>query len=271
MRVIYRKVILALLGLTAVGMLVAGPVRSAPAPAESATAAVPFRYVVNAGLVKTRRTYAETDGTVHNVALVQDDKGVISSFVEDEIVVRDDPAEVRALVETYHARALRQITVNMISTDGKPLPPVHTTPMTVLQLDATSSLLRLEQEAPTIKLQGTHAFSSAKSANLAAIFSHERAAGHHVELNFLSEGTAFPIRSKEQADQNGVSDAYKWPEFDHRAWQYVAAAGIKSRPTVAIIDGGFWLTSTGVPCGYRTIHYAKRRAASSENRICRET
>ena len=150
----------------------------------------------------------------------------------------------------YHARVVRQITVNLIR-DGKPLPPAHTTPMTVMQIDASSSPLHLEEEAPKIKAAGTHAFSSAKGANLAAIVARERAGGHSVALNILGQPDQFPTHSDEQADANSVSDAYKWPEFDHRAWQYAVDAGIKTHPIVAIIDSGFWLNSQGVPCGIK--------------------
>jgi len=218
-------------------------------PAHSAPVA-PFHYVVDPSLAKELRIYHESDDSSHTVALVKDDKGVTSEFVEDEVVVRNDPDEVKALVARYHARVVRQIIVNMFSAEGKPLPPARTTPQTVLQIDASSSPLHLEEEAPKIKASGTHAFSTAKSANLAAIVAHERAAGHAVLLNSLLHGLQFPTTSTEQPDLNGVSDAYSWPEFDHRAWQYVLDAGIQTHPLVAIIDSGFWLNSQGIPCGY---------------------
>lgn len=220
------------------------------APPTASTETGPFHYVVDSSLLKESRTYRESNDTSHTVALVKDDKGVTSEFVEDEVVVRNDPDEVKALVAKYHARVVRQITVNLMSAEGKPLPPAHTTPQTVLQIDASSSPLHLEEEAPKIKASGTHAFSTAKSANLAAIVAHERAAGHAVLLNSLLHGLQFPTSSTEQPDQNGVSDAYQWPEFDHRAWQYVLDAGIQTHPLVAVIDSGFWLNSQGIPCGY---------------------
>jgi Subtilase family len=220
-----------------------------PAPT-APPAALPFHYVIDPSLVTEPQTYRESDGVLHTVALVKDDKGVTSEFVEDEVVVVNDPAEVKTLVSKYGARLVRQITVNVISAEGKPLPPAPTTPRTLLQIDASSSPLHLEEEAPRIKAVGTHAFSSARGANLAAIVASERAAGHPVRLNFLTRGMQFPTSSKEQPDLNGVSDAYLWPEFDHAAWQYVQDAGIKTHPLVAIIDGGFWLNSQGVPCGY---------------------
>jgi hypothetical protein len=220
----------------------------APAPPEASP--LPFHYVIDPSLVKEPATYRERDGVSHTVARVKDNKGITSEFVEDEVVVRNDPAEVDALVAKYHARVVRQITVSLIR-DGKPLPPAHTTPMTVVQIDASTSPLRLEEEAPKIKAAGTHAFSSAKGANLAAIVARERAGGHSVALNILGQPDQFPTSSAEQPDANSVSDAYKWPEFDHRAWQYAIDAGIKTNPVVAIIDSGFWLNSMGTPCGFR--------------------
>jgi hypothetical protein len=221
-----------------------------PTQTAAGAATASFHYVVDPSIVKKVRMYRESDDSMHAVAMVKDDKGVSSSFVEDEIVVRNEPAYVAKMVAKYHARVVRDITVKLTSAEGKPLPPVHITPMTVLAIDASTSSLRVEEEAPKIKLGGAHTFSTQKSANLAAIVAHERAAGHSLHLYFLGESAKFPTSSQEQADQNGVSDAYQWPEFDHRAWQYVAAAGIKSNPLVAILDGGFWLNSKGVPCGY---------------------
>ncbi len=222
----------------------------APTAPASDVAPAPFRYVVDPSVVKEPWTYHESDDTLHTVALVQDDKGVTSEFVEDEVVVTNDPAEVTALVAKYHAKVVRQITVNLISPEGKPLPPAKTTPRTVLQIDASASSLHLEEEAPKIKIVGTHSFSTARGANLAAIVANERAAGHAVQLNFLLRDMQFPTNSREQPDNDNVRDAYQWKEFDHRAWQYVLDAGIQTRPLVAIIDSGFWLNSHGIPCGY---------------------
>jgi hypothetical protein len=222
-----------------------------------------FQYSIDSTLLSKARTYRETNGALHDVALARDDKGITTAFVEDEIVVGDEPAEIDALVSKYNARILRKITVNMISTDGKPVQQPKTPPMTVLQIDPSTVSLKLEDEAPTIKAHGVHAFSSAKSANLSAIFAHERAAGHAVMLNVLGEGSGFPTSSTEQPDQYGLSDAYQWAEFDHRAWQYVLAAGIKMHPVVAIIDGGFWLNSQGEPCGYTYDSLCQSNAGNS--------
>ena len=211
-----------------------------------------FHYAIDPTIVKEARTYHEVaDRQEHAVAHVRDDKGSISSFVEDELVVRDDPAEVALLVSKYHAKVLRQITVNLMSPDGKPLGAAKTRPRTVLQLDATEAALALEDTLKKTDVRGAHTFTTQKSANLAAIMANEQAAGHAVQLNFLMHNTDFPTSTTEQADQNGVSNAFQWPEFDHRAWQYVIDMGIKTHPLVAIIDGGFWLNSNGVPCGIK--------------------
>ena len=218
------------------------PVVSPVAPA--------FHYTVNPTIIKTVRTYLEVaDKVEHPVATVKDDQGVTAEFVEDEIVVRDDPAEVEALVKKYNAKVLRQITVNVMSEDGQSLGAAKTTPRTVLLLDATTAPVDLQAAVKGTKLQGEHTFSSDRASRLAAIIAGEQTAGHAVNLNFLMQPTDFPTSSIEQKDGNGVSDAFQWPEFDHRAWQYAIDAGIKTHPMVAIIDGGFWLTINGVPCG----------------------
>jgi hypothetical protein len=221
-------------------------VRPSVAPSEMPA----FHFTVNPAIIKNVRTYHEVaDKAEHPVATVKDDQGTTSEFVEDEIVVRNDPAEVEALVKKYHAKVLRQITVNVTSEDGSSLGPAKTTPRTVLQLDATDAPVDLQAAAKGTKLQGEHVFSSERASRLAAIIASEQTAGHAVNLNFLMQPTDFPTSSIEQKDSNGVNDAFQWPEFDRRAWQYAIDAGIKTHPMVAIIDGGFWLTLNGVPCG----------------------
>ena len=44
--------------------------------------------------MKEASTYHERDGGAHIIAHVKDNKGVTSDFVEDEVVVRNDPTEV---------------------------------------------------------------------------------------------------------------------------------------------------------------------------------
>src|SRR5262249_28874241 len=89
---------------------------------------------------------------------------------------------------------------------------------------------------------------SEQAARLTALVASEVAAGSRVSLNFVSEGHAFLYSTAEQRDLNGVSDAFKWPEFDARAWQFLVAHRFTRRVKVAIIDGGFWLNSVGIPC-----------------------
>ena len=149
------------------------PVVSPVAPA--------FHYTVNPTIIKTVRTYLEVaDKVEHPVATVKDDQGVTAEFVEDEIVVRDDPAEVEALVKKYNAKVLRQITVNVMSEDGQSLGAAKTTPRTVLLLDATTAPVDLQAAAKGTKLQGEHTFSSDRASRLAAIIAGEQTAGHAV-------------------------------------------------------------------------------------------
>ena len=78
-----------------------------------------------------------------------------------------------------------------------------------MQIDASEAPQRLEDEAAARKRTGTSTFSTQKAANLAAIMLREQTAGHNVTLNVLGEGSGYPTRSSEQADANGVSDAYQ--------------------------------------------------------------
>jgi hypothetical protein len=54
--------------------------------------------------------------------------------------------------------------------------------------------------------------------------------------------------TKERPDLTGISDAFQWPEFPSKTWQFVAKHGISRRVKVAIIDAGFWLNGSGIHC-----------------------
>jgi hypothetical protein len=109
-------------------------------------------------------------------------------------------------------------------------------------------------------------FSSDPAARLVALMASEVAAGSKVALNFVSEDHDILSSTTEQTDSIGVSDAFKWFEFASmpgliqgntparlstaHAWQFVSKLGVTRRVKVAILDGGFWLDSGGVPCDF---------------------
>ena len=184
------------------------------------------------------------------IAAVADGNGVVSRFISNEIIYADSDEQLPAFKAKYNGQE--------IATTGVPkgmngLDAPSPVKMHVLRVDASRvSVQNLSADAARLGMHGLHKFSSAPAMQLAALMAREAAAGMKVSLNFVSEFADYATSSAEQADANGVSNAYLWPEFDNRTWEFMsefaAENGIQRRIIIAIIDGGFWLNANGVPC-----------------------
>jgi hypothetical protein len=174
----------------------------------------------------------------------------VSRFISNEVIFRGSQTELTAFLARYNGKVISTIAASLPRGTGPQsnLPPPPPSSF-VIRLDSSPITLEdLDADAERMGLRGQMKFSSDSAARLAALVAGEVAAGSKVALNFVSEGHDFPTSTAEQADLNGIRDAFQWPEFDRRAWQFVAAHGIARRVKVAIIDGGFWLNSAGIPC-----------------------
>ena len=175
------------------------------------------------------------------LAAVADGREITSRFISNEVLFAGSQAELTAFLVKYNGKVIATVA----SPPGQPAGK----PTSVIRLDPSSfSPQDLDTNAAKMSLRGQMTFSSDAAARLAALVVSESAAGSKVSLNFVSEGHDFLYSTTEQADSNGVSDAFQWPEFDARAWEFVAAHKFARRVKIAIIDGGFWLNSLGMPC-----------------------
>ena len=184
------------------------------------------------------------------IAAVADANGVVSRFIANELIYADSEDKLPVFISRYKARELKVVGE---TTTANGLHPPAAVKMHVLRVDPTqASVDHLGADFATLTLNGSHKFSSSSAMQLAALMAREAAAGTKVGLNFVSEAHDYATSSTEQADANGVSDAYQWPEFKSQAWefvsQYQAEKGLQRRIKIAIIDVGFWLNSNGVPC-----------------------
>ena len=174
------------------------------------------------------------------LAAVADAQGIVSRFVANQVIFAGSASDASAFAAKYSGEIVMQ------SPAGN-LPP-NVSPFSVIQLDPSQfSTDNLDSDSSKIGVRGASKFSSNAGAQLAAFVASQLAAGQRVVLNFVSESQDFLWSTTEQADENGVSNAFAWPEFDARAWEFVAAQGIVRRVKIAVIDGGFWLDSAGHP------------------------
>jgi hypothetical protein len=196
------------------------------------------------------REIADTGRGPRPIAAVADGNGMVSRFVANELIYADSDDKLPAFLARYNAQ---EIAVTGVPTRANGLHPPASLKMHVLRLDPTRvSVSNLSADAAQLGMHGLHKFSSVSAMQLAAAMAREAATGMKVSLNFVSEAADYPTSSTEQADGNGVSDAYQWPEFVNKAWEFVsefaAENGLQRRIILAVIDGGFWLNANGVPC-----------------------
>ena len=187
------------------------------------------------------------------LAAMVDRDGVPSVFVSNEIIIRGASSDVTAFLAKYPG--------DIIGIIGPSTPPPKQPPAVVPpQLSPAGYVVRLrpqnirvddlDRNAEKFSLAGLTKFSSEAGAEISAVFLREAASGAKVALNFLRKPHNILRGTTEQADQAGVSDAFKWLEFYQvrRAWQFINQHGIVRKAKVAIIDSGFWLNNFGIPC-----------------------
>jgi hypothetical protein len=178
------------------------------------------------------------------LAAVADAKGVVSRFIADEVIFRGSPSDLTAFLARHNGKVISTIEPAKSPPGLRRDPAFHPKPASVIRLDPSNfSAQNLDADFAKLGLNGAIKFSSSQGESLTAIAASELAKGSKVSLNFVSEGHDFLYSTQEQ----GGADAFTWTEFDHRAWQFIAEHGITRRVKLAIVDGGFWLDSSGKP------------------------
>ena len=203
-------------------------------------------YAIDSNVYAGPTSLADAGRGTRPLVGLADGQGQVSRFVANEVLVRGSGADLSAFLARHPGQVLTTLTPSSWGSSA-----LH-----VVRLDPFEGPLQaFGTDAAKAGLTGTFTFSNSQAAQLAALTLSESATGSvRVALNFVSEGHLL-TSTTEQADQNGVADAFKWgeysssvPESVSHAWQFVQAHGIARRVKVAIIDGGFWLNVNGVPC-----------------------
>lgn len=106
--------------------------------------------------------------------------------------------------------------------------------------------------------RGTVTVTSEGGARVAALAARFAAEGRQIGLNVVGNSDVMPLASAQEGPGpwTGGSDPFAWPAFSGRsrivqAWHLIesvrAVSGVEPVVWIAILDGGFWLDSAGVP------------------------
>jgi len=205
-------------------------------------------------------------GVMVPIAAVEDGRGVVTDIRENELVVKPATrAELDALVQ--------QLNATIVWDDHIPLPPPSLQVPNAMERPATLYRLRLDPmtlperdvqaAAGAAGLGGDYRISSAAALRLMAYALSETAAGHPMTPNVVMYPMEFLHGSREFQDVDALQWGTNWaPQSGvttSSMFQYLAGIGAQPRSvSVAIIDGGFWLSPAGIPYRYTTYEFHQR-------------
>lgn len=226
-----------------------------------------FTYEISPDVTPTVPTVPAADGGTSAVEAYQDEKGIRTDFVADEVVVSpSSQAELDQFLNDYGG--------TIIGDNSIPDPPAILKAQIRVPKEgfvATSYTVRvtkfpdtgnLEEDATSRGVKGKYLFSSEAGVKLMALTSYENARGLKIHPNFVFLGHDMLHYTEEQPLSGGgfdnamiyyafngekASDASK--SSIYKAWQFMEAAGYVAPQWygLAIMDGGFWLNSAGGP------------------------
>ncbi|MBI1743246.1 hypothetical protein HYR54_09305 [Candidatus Acetothermia bacterium] len=195
-------------GFLALTLLLSGCTQQIVAPP---TGVPPLTYVIDPSVQPVPNIIPDQGKGPRPLAAVVDDKGVRSVFVADEVLLL--PKDQTALQDF-----LTRYKGVIIGDTSVPLPPPgvqarqSSSPPKwyLIRLDpAQFSLKNFVTDAALMGVHGASKISSDNGAKLLALVAHERAGGTEVSVNFAAQSYGYLYSTTEQADDSGVSDAFK--------------------------------------------------------------
>jgi len=226
-----------------------------------------FTYEISSEVIPPILILPTADGGSTVVEAYQDEKGVRTDFVADEVVISpENQAELDQFLSDYGG--------TIIDDNSVPEPPALLKAQVRVPKDgfqATSYTVRVtkfpdlanfEADASRRGMKGKYLFSSEDGVKLMALTSRARARGLRVHPNFVCLGNDMLHATEEQPSTGGGYDnAMAYFAFHgkdemgssrssiYKAWQFMEAADytFPQGHGLAILDGGFWLNATGGP------------------------
>jgi len=226
-----------------------------------------FTYEVSTEVTPSVPTLPGANGGTSAVEAYQDENGVRTDFLADEVVISPkDQAEFDQFLSDYGG--------TVVGDNSVPAPPdflkARVRP-TKEGLAATSYTVRVTKYPDTGNFsrdalkrgsKGKYLFSSETGIKLMALTSHEKTRGLKIHPNFVFIGHDMLHQTEERPlAGGGYENAMNYFVFHgeekfessrssiYKAWQFMAAANYVAPQWfgLAILDGGFWLNSSGGP------------------------
>ena len=199
------------------------------------------------------------------VAAYADEKGVVTDFVANEVIISPkSPEELNAFLTQYGGTIVGDDSVPQPPPElGITMPPEYLIPTQyTVRVTLFPDTASFQSDAWLRGTRGSYKFSSEEAVKLMALATQAVLSGTKVMPNWVSYGNEMLHVTQEMPlDTGGYENAMRYFAFNgpvtydsnrssiYKAWQFMAAAGFDQQQSVnlAILDGGFWLDSNGNP------------------------
>ncbi len=227
--------------------------------------------MVSAAVAVRQTTMPPVNGRPQVVAAFTDSAGLYAQLVEGYLLIRPrSAADLNNFLARYGGTAVADDGIPNRPEWGLTLTPEQRAPREyVVAIDlARVDVSRFGELAARAGWRGALQFSSDAGLRTFVAALDARARGFRADANFIGEWQqplphapqALPLTLLNSTERAGANfDAFQEPVLGGtttgattdvvRAWQFVAAQGIQRTVNVAIIDGGFLLTPTGLSQG----------------------
>lgn len=225
-----------------------------------------FSYEISGDVTPSVLALPAADGAISPVVAYQDEKGIRTDFMADEVVISPgSQEELNSFLSEYGGIILGDNSVpeppaflkSRVTVSKEDLLPTSYT-VRVTSFPDTGNLAR---DATRRGVEGKFLFSSEEGVKLMALVSREKARGLKIHPNFVFIGHEMLHRTQEQPVGAGFDNAMNYFAFHgeekpessrssiYKAWQFMEAAGYVAPQWygLAILDGGFWLNAAGGP------------------------
>ena len=204
------------------------------------------------------------------VAAYADEKGVVTDFVANEVIISPkSPEELNAFLARYGGMVVGDDRVPQPPPElGIAMPPEYAVPTQyTVRVTLFPDTTNFQSDAWLRGTRGFYRFSSEEAVKLMALATSSNLSGMKVMPNWVYYGDNPNMLHGTQEmplDTGGNANAMTYFAFNglfepvaynsnrstiYKAWQFMAAAGFDQWQSVnlAILDGGFWLDSAGHP------------------------
>ncbi|RKZ59621.1 MAG: hypothetical protein DRQ44_13525, partial [Gammaproteobacteria bacterium] len=189
----------------------------------------------------------DTSGIERRVAVIRDELGNISKFVENELIIMtNDTAALEGFIARWNGDLIKTIDIQSLGlTGGKDVHIVRVNTDSADETRLRDDLLTLDRDA-----RGATEVSSDAAYKLLAAGARESINGLQVGMNWIGSGDGVSTRSTSDVGSGSYSnDAFEWNYMDAgstqdigvtEAWYLLDQVGLLNKSVdIAILDMGF--------------------------------